>query len=73
MKRLSLLLGLALAAVLPLPAQTADVQFADGQVEVQRGAGWSALYTGDELPADAVVRLAAGGYLELARGDRVIS
>jgi hypothetical protein len=48
------------------------VQVADG-LEVQRGSGWLGVDAGDDLPADATVRLSSGGYAEIARGDRVVT
>ncbi len=65
-------LAAALVAALPVSGQAVTVQFADG-LEVQRGTGWLGAEAGDDLPSDATVRLSAGGYAEIARGDRVVT
>lgn len=73
MNRLALVVVTALSVCLPLSAQSVTVQFTDGQLEVQRGGGWSLVDAGAELAADSVVRLAPGSHAELAQGQRVIT
>ncbi len=72
MSRFVIFLAAALVAARPVSGQAVTVQFADG-LEVQRGSAWLDVDAGDDLPADATVRLSAGGYAEIARGDRVVT
>ncbi len=73
MNKLALVVGLVLSVSLPLPGQSVTVQFADGLLEAQRGGKWVTVDVGADLEPDAVVRLSAGGYAELARGGRMIA
>jgi len=64
----------ALTATLVLSAQVLTVSWADGKVELQRGASWAALNIGDKVDAGtAVLRLGASSSVELSGGQRRIS
>ncbi len=74
MKRITLLSLLLLAASAALTfGQALTVDFLDGSVEVKSSKGWKALSIGDQVPADASVRISQGGSLELSRGQRHIT
>lgn len=48
-------------------AQAFTVSYLDGTVELQTAKGWSTLSIGDQVPADATVRISQEGSLELTR------
>jgi Flp pilus assembly protein TadD len=62
------ILGLFLLAALGAAAQDLQVAYTEGLVELAAGAGWKELAPGDRLPANARIRLAEDGFVELAQG-----
>ena len=66
MNRASFAFLIGLSACVAVNAQDFRVQYVDGLVEVQRGAAWYQVATGDTIPAGAVVRLDDGSFAELA-------
>jgi tetratricopeptide (TPR) repeat protein len=72
MKRLTLVMLLALCASLSATAQQLSVQYVEGLVEVQQGAVWREVAAGDAVPASALLRLDDGAVAELAGGGTTL-
>jgi TolA-binding protein len=68
---LVLILGLAVAV--GAFAQAFTVDYLDGVVELQTAKGWNAVSIGDQVPADATVRISQQGSLELIRAKTKIT
>lgn len=64
-KRIIFALALLLFWVGVAAAQDVLVEYVEGTVELRGSMGWTELYIGDMVPADATVRLRDGGLLEL--------
>jgi hypothetical protein len=54
-------------------AQAFSVSYLDGTVELNTTKGWSALAIGDQVAADASIRISQSGSLELLRGQTKIT
>jgi TolA-binding protein len=67
-KRTLLLVAIGLVLATGAFAQAFTVSYLDGTTEIQTAKGWKALSIGDQVPADATVRLSQDGSLELQRG-----
>ncbi len=52
----------------PLYAQDLMVEYLEGFVEISTDSGWEALYIGDELSADARIRVSENGFAEFSAG-----
>lgn len=71
MNRRAMLLLFPLLLAAAAYGQEVSIAYAEGQVLVSRGKGWADAAVGQELAADARLRLGAEGYLELqAAGSR---
>jgi hypothetical protein len=74
MKRTIILTIALLAAAAALTfGQALTVDYLDGNVELKTTKGWKSLSIGDQVPADASVRISQGGSLELSRGQQHIT
>ena len=58
---------------LPLFSQDLMVEYLEGYVEISSGYGWEELFIGDEIPADATVRVSENGFAELSAGAVTIT
>ena len=67
-KRAVLLVLLGAVLAVGAFAQAFTVSYQDGTTEIQSAKGWKALSIGDQVPADATVRLSQDASLELLRG-----
>jgi tetratricopeptide (TPR) repeat protein len=67
-RRTLLLLGFGLVLSVGAFAQAFTVSYLDGTTEIQTAKGWKVLSIGDQVPADATVRLSQESSLELQRG-----
>jgi hypothetical protein len=56
----------ALFATLPAFGQGLTVSYLEGGVEQMIGSAWSLLHIGDVIEANASLRLASDGYVEIA-------
>jgi TolA-binding protein len=72
-KRTLLLIAFGLFIAAGAFAQVFTVGYQDGTTEIQTAKGWKALAIGDQVPADATVRLSQDGSLELQRGKTKIT
>jgi tetratricopeptide (TPR) repeat protein len=72
-KRYLLVALFALIASAGLFAQAFSVSYLDGVVELKTAKGWQALSIGDQVAANASVRLSQDGSLELQRGKAKIT
>jgi tetratricopeptide (TPR) repeat protein len=54
-------------------AQTLDVGYLDGTVELKTAKGWGAISIGDTLDPGATVRISKGGSMEISRGNQRIT
>jgi TolA-binding protein len=54
-------------------AQTFTVNYLDGTVELQQTKGWKALAIGDQVAADATIRVSDNGSVELQRGKTKVT
>jgi tetratricopeptide (TPR) repeat protein len=64
---------LVLAAAVGVSAQAFTVNYLDGTVELQNAKGWTAISIGDQVPADASIRISQAGSIELRRGAAKIT
>ncbi|HET6451813.1 MAG TPA: tetratricopeptide repeat protein [Spirochaetia bacterium] len=68
-----LVLALAIVGAAGAFAQAFTVSYLDGTVELQTAKGWSAVSIGDQVAADATVRISQQGSLELSRAKTKIT
>jgi tetratricopeptide (TPR) repeat protein len=74
MKKTTLLTIVLLVSAAALAfCQSLTVDYLDGTVELKSARGWSALSIGDQVGADATVRLAKGSTLELSNATQRLS
>jgi tetratricopeptide (TPR) repeat protein len=68
-------LALALAALVGVGAfaQAFTASYLDGTVELQTAKGWKAVSIGEQVPADATIRISQSGSLELLRAKTKIT
>ena len=66
------LLSIALVAA-SAGAQTLDIVYVDGRLEISESAAWRELVIGDRVPAAATLRLGKGSYAELSGGGRTVT
>jgi tetratricopeptide (TPR) repeat protein len=64
-----LFLGVAALAF----SQALTIDYLDGTVELKTARGWSGLSIGDQVAADATIRIARGGVIELSTGTQRLS
>jgi tetratricopeptide (TPR) repeat protein len=67
-KQLFIAIFLVFAVTLGVSAQAFTVNYLDGTVELQSAKGWTAINIGDQVPADASIRISQAGSIELRRG-----
>ncbi len=72
-KKLVIAIVISIAAATAVCAQSLDVDYLDGTVELKTAKGWSAISIGDTLQAGATVRVSKGGSLEMSRGNKRIT
>ena len=72
-RRTLLLVACGLLLATAAFAQAFTVSYLDGTTEIQSAKGWKALSIGDQVPADATVRLSQDASLELQRGKTKIT
>ncbi len=66
---ISAVLFISIVFAFPLFSQDLMVEYLEGYVEISSGAGWEELFIGDEIPADAIVRVSENGFAELSAAD----
>ncbi|MDR3020068.1 MAG: hypothetical protein LBU66_04100 [Treponema sp.] len=73
MKKIIMILVIALAVTMAVSAQNYTVQEISGRVEREAGSGkWEAVQVGETLNADTVIRTVIGSNLTLKSGDDVL-
>ena len=70
-EKLLTLLIILLSIPFYLFSQDLMVEYLEGSVEISSGYGWEELFIGDEIPADATVRVSENGFAELSAADGV--
>ncbi len=73
MKRMGILVGVALLAAALAGAQPLSVEYVDGLLEMRSGNAWQEVYIGDSVPEQAVLRLSEDGIAELSAGSVTIT
>jgi tetratricopeptide (TPR) repeat protein len=68
-----LILGVLLLAAMGAAAQDLRVEYTEGLVQLAAGGGWKELAPGDRLAANARIRLAQDGFIELVQGATRLS
>ena len=61
-----------LFSVLSVSAETFTVEYLDGIVDADEGDSWFEVYIGDELSENAIVKLSAGAFVEIAGGNTML-
>jgi hypothetical protein len=72
-KKVMIVLALAVFAAVSLIAVPLTVTWADGKVDMQKGSSWTAVNLGDKIDSGATVRLGAGATLEVSDGKRKVA
>jgi hypothetical protein len=73
MKRFPIVVLIALAAAAGLYALPLTVSWADGKVELKKGALWTAVNVGDRVDSASTIRLGKSSAVELSDGKRKLS